>query len=92
MKTNNIKPDVTKGTLKGMGDRMNYVKDLINKGGAKFSKEHKTVKEIIEKYEQKKKKDNLDEEMRKYIIKEVKGNKENLENKIRSLEANIKLL
>ena len=68
------------------------MKDLINKGESKFSKVQKTVKEILDKYEQKKKKDNLDEEMRKYIIKEVQGNKENLENKIKSLEANIKLL
>ena len=66
--------------------------DLINHGEAKFSKDTKTVKAIIEKYESKKKKDNLDEEMRKQIIKEAKGNKESLENKIRSLEANIQLL
>jgi hypothetical protein len=92
-KADNVKPDVTKGTLNGMNERFNHVKDLIYKGEAKYGKEQKTVKEIIENYEQKKKKDiKLDEEMKKYMIKEAKGNKESLENKIRSLEANIKLL
>ena len=65
---------------------------MINHGEAKFSKDQKTVKAIIEKYESKKKKDNVDEEMRKQIIKEAKGNQESLKNKIRSLEANIQLL
>jgi len=92
-KADNVKPDVTKGTLNGMNERFNHVKDLIYKGEAKYGKEQKTVKEIIENYEQKKKQDiKLDEEMKMYIIKEAKGNKESLENKIRSLEANIKLL
>ncbi len=92
-KADNVKHDVTKGTLNGMNERFNHVKDLIYKGEAKYGKEQKTVKEIIENYEQKKKKDiKLDEEMKKYMIKEAKGNKESLENKIRSLEANIKLL
>lgn len=93
LKAENVKPEITKGTLNGMNERFNLVKEMIHKGEAKFGKEQNSVKDIIDKYEQKKKKDiKLDEEMKKYMIKEAKGNKESLENKIRSLEANIKLL